>query len=147
MIDRFKFRLWSNEHKMYIEDNCYPIGGDYHLTMTKYGYVEVVGFGDYLEEDDDIRSWGRVKDLKDYIGDCIIEQCTGLKDKNGKLIYENDLITRSLKIYRVDWCGDKLGFVLRNENNPDDTLESLDITIKTWEIIGTVHENKELLDD
>ena len=141
MNDRFKFRVWSNKHKMYVEDNCYPIGGDYSLSMTQHGYVEVIGLGDYQDYSDDIHSWGVVKNLEDYIGDCIIEQCTGLKDKNGRLIYENDIVREISKkepeweeyVIKVEYkC---CGFNLYRDEDYD------------FEVIGNIHENPELLEE
>jgi uncharacterized phage protein (TIGR01671 family) len=124
MNDRFKFRAKRLDNNKFV-----------------YGYLCFI----YIDNEKHCRIYSP-DDAMSY--DCYAEtlgQCTGLKDKNGKLIYENDLVIRSLKIYRVDWCEEKLRFVLRDESNPDDILESLDITIKTWEIIGNIHENADLL--
>ena len=122
MNDRFKFRAWDK-----INDEWVKIP---HLSLdVETGMLN--GFFDYTEAA-----------KRRYT----LEQCTGLRDKNGKLIYEGDIVKRDVKLYRVDWCQDKLSFVLRSENNQDDILESLDITIWNWEIIGNIHENPELLE-
>lgn len=90
-----------------------------------------------------------IYDLRKYsldeYDDDDIEQCTGLEDKNSHLIYENDFIqAKNGNIYLIEWCQEKLGFVART-NNPDDTLESLDISLCEWEIVGNIHENEDLL--
>lgn len=75
-----------------------------------------------------------------------IGQCTGIKDKNGKLIYEGDIIENGAgKRYVIFWCPEKLGFVART-NNPNKVLESLDIYYMPWKVIGNIHENPELLE-
>ena len=152
-MDRFKFRVWNEKHGRYIQDNEYPIGGDYSLSMTQYGYVEVIGFGDYQEGSDTTYSWGCVKNLREYIGECIIEQCTGLKDKNGKLIYENDLIKCPSGIYRVAVDDFGLWTAIYN-NNPFEGVGEWSDMVKEYafnqdnvrlEVLGNIHENADLL--
>ena len=145
MKDRFKYRVWSKQHVRYIQDNEYPIGGDYSLSMTQYGYVEVIGLGDYEEGSDSTHSWGCVKNLLEYIGECIVEQCTGLKDRNGKLIYEGDI---------VEYYNEKIHQNFREEVLPFRELRTKGImrhliderNADKLEVIGNIHENENLLE-
>lgn len=78
---------------------------------------------------------------KDKLGSYHIEldRSTGMIDKSQKMIFQNDYVKNNDgKVYLVEWCQDKLGFVLRTDN-PDDTLESLDITSQTWSVVGNIH--------
>lgn len=72
-----------------------------------------------------------------------IGQYTGLHDKNGKEIYEGDIITNGDKNikYIVEWCD--AGLKARQYNNRSY------IGLKYWqdvlEVIGNIYDNPELL--
>ena len=83
------------------------------------------------------------------------EQYTGLKDKNGKQIYEGDIarfkdclhgrIQTGVVTFELDQQSMTSGFKLSHLSRDDDWILHMDST--DWlEVIGNIHENPELLE-
>lgn len=89
----------------------------------------------------------------------ILEQCTGLKDKNGRLIYEGDILATSNKDPQHDlWEPEDWGYtaIYWNEKNLcfagtkwfiDGPEEESVFNAEFVEVVGNVHQNPELLEE
>jgi uncharacterized phage protein (TIGR01671 family) len=86
-------------------------------------------------------------------GDYIVTQYTGLKDKNGKEIYEGDIVYYQydsydkLNLWEVAWQSD-MWIMKRGDRITGDMNCGDDPHYNSWgeaEIKGNIYENKELL--
>lgn len=85
-------------------------------------------------------------------------QCTGLKDKNEKVIYEGDIVKYTskksktnpekapyTKNYKVVWQEKYTGYNLQSKEKVN--CFNLGIMTDDIEVVGNIYENKELLED
>ena len=105
MNDRFKFRVWDKEFKKYWTD----------------------------EEIKENAAWLLFPD-NDNIENIEIEQCTGLKDRNGKFIFENDVLDDDFVVVWADygWSFKRLGDVTMSQAN-----------MTHFEVTGSINKDKD----
>lgn len=82
--------------------------------------------------------------------DLVLMQSTGLKDKNGKEIFEGDILDYKGRKALVRWHGSYASFIYRfvDELQKRNTeWKPLYLAYMKCEIIGNIYENRELLED
>lgn len=134
--DRLRFRFWHKPTEKMVD--C-------------YGYNPDFVFGDTL---DGIGTEYNPAKFED----CILMQCTGLKDKNGKLIFEGDILKETYvsegetytEITFVDFDIELSAYCFRydkeNKVKPAYVFElNKGEEESNFEVIGNIYENPELL--
>jgi uncharacterized phage protein (TIGR01671 family) len=123
MNDRFRFRIWNPDLQSYDDNRDYNVA---ILVNQDFGLV-----------------------LQPY-RDNIIEMCTGLKDKNGNLIYEGDVVLFNDDDYpwQIKWNEVFVRWVLYSPlcSNEDGEEELTNTDAEYLEIIGNIHEQAEQKD-
>ena len=130
MNDRFKFRVWDK-------------GNEHYVDCADMLYIEPSGEITYACYD------GDREDMYYYEqNDVVVEQCTGLRDKNGKLIYEGDIVGNEKYVHEIVWRDKDASFhtKLKGMEFICGHLEQSWIDEFGFKIIGNIHENPELLE-
>jgi uncharacterized phage protein (TIGR01671 family) len=171
-LDRFKFRAWcqktvDNQFNYAIEKANKICNVD--LLRNKYGFDRVYDLNKRLRErymgiwktENSESEKYSISNVMFYTDMSLFlpyqhqglswMQSTGLKDKNGKLIYEGDIVriqmrtSGELKYYTftIKWNGRCCAF--EGISTIDDELFLIMTVLDSSEILGNIHENPELL--
>lgn len=150
MQDRFKFRYVFTKDFGGKTGICYKMPIFNLDTITDENFNKIVK--SYIDYDYKLIS---------------IEQCTGLKDKNGKLIYEGDILdlyVSSKKLYRYQVKYEIGSFMLVSQDEIFDfknvwndnvyplsqlyfEYQNEENCIDQCEVVGNIYENPELLEE
>lgn len=130
------YRAWLKEEKRYV----YP-----KLILNDFGSVVEIAYNDIDILTDELIEHRLI------IEDVVLEQFTGLRDKNHKRIYEGSLVKevvygRTSVIWEVRWHQEECCFELHRIRGAyyGDTLLGDNIQ---YEVIGDVHHSPELLEE
>lgn len=114
-----KFRVWDSERNEM-----------YHLLENRFS------FG--TSEFDRAVSWEDV--FAEQHEELIPLQFTGLKDRNGKEIYEGDILRDEKgKTYKIKWSMNSNGFIAQSKETHGNVYSSYHLAPKT-EVIGNIYE-------
>lgn len=126
MQDRFSFRVWKSQEHRMVYNVCYL---------------------NPLLLDEEKSEEGKYNKLL---------QCTGIKDENGNLIYEGDIvktwkfstgeISNKVVIWNKDRCGFRLYTIDQYKRNIHNSPQSM-LNVTTIKLLGNIYENPELLEE
>ena len=135
MNDRFKFRVWNKEQNRFHHSFCCDITASGTLVIS-----QGIEGKKYIVDDDNY----------------VVQQCTGLKDKNGKLIYEGDIIEftdnvningSKTHIAKVEHREEFNAYMYHAECMGWYTINPSQNKLFKVKVIGNIYENKELLNE
>ena len=123
---KIAFRAWDKEKKKWLHSNDFWVKGD----GRTFGYKYATGRSTIILENVDLM------------------QFTGLKDKNGKEIYEGDIITTTHKradTFEIIYENKYARFAIDNHYGDTYDMAQSEFVGNRFEVIGNIWENEELL--
>ena len=136
-----KFRAWDKRVKSWIDNSQSP-----------YVYLTLLGTFVRMRKEPCTKGlWQHETESMAQGFDIILNQFTGLLDKNGKEIYEGDIVKSSDCLYEdvgicpIQWDQERCAYVLKRGQFIFCQLEKCEVASLHLEVIGNVYENLDLI--
>lgn len=147
-VNRFNFKVWLKKEKRFINElvefQFYENNLESFTEERTYDIPEI-----YKCAELDYSDCVEMEEYYYNIEDCIVVQSTNLTDKNGKEIFEGDILRDGDDIIVVSWSNTWSKFVVSyidgEEEYQNMDFENLEHPICNFKIIGNIYQNKELL--
>jgi len=147
--NRFKFRVWEKEHNRFL----YPKEGSAETIDSRTGegaYGHAVGGTGGISVGLTLNGlpYYRCVNMMGPLDNSIVQQYTGIEDKNGREIYEGDLVNFEYEIGPGDWEKETKQEVFFEEGifyfGRDLKFATNDCNFnkKSLEVVGNIFENK-----
>lgn len=120
----------------------------WHKTWEKMGKVKRIRFDD-VGNITTVLFEGKILGANEKIDEIELMQSTGLKDKNGKEIFEGDIVDYKGREAVVKWHGSYASFIYRFVDGLQERVSEWDplfLACYHFEVIGNIYENPELLE-
>lgn len=136
MQDRVNYRFWDTKERVMLDWDC--------MCQTAFNCTR--------KEGNEIQRYGLMYFVFTTPQRFIPLQCTGLRDKNGKLMFEGDIVHKSGSKFNgekilseIEWCETSAHFVYSDYIGIGGSHEFRTGTAGKMEVLGNIYENPELI--
>lgn len=136
MQDRVNYRFWDTKERVMLDWDC--------ICQTAFNCTR--------KEGNEIQRYGLMYFVFTTPQRFIPLQCTGLRDKTGKLIFEGDIVHKSGSKFNgekilseIEWCETSAHFVYSDYIGIGGSHEFRTGTAGKMEVLGNIYENPELI--
>ena len=147
-----KFRMWDKVNNKFIDPFRFEWNDYYKTTgmvlLDLNGKVRIADYSSGNGDNSASSVYSEINNPNNYV----IQQYTGLNDKNGNLIFEGDIVQYNQNSsydnmdFIAKWGDDKLGFIFQSNSGEQLVNQTPHLNrFKHLEVVGNIFEHENLL--